>query len=97
VNAISPGVYASEMTFDAVMPEDVDKIAKGVLPVPAKRAGTCVFFPHLFTSLFIPSYLFSGQEMGGTAVYLASRAGGYVNGQEIVIDGGYVAVNPSSV
>lgn len=96
MNAISPGVYASEMTFDAVMPEDVDKIGKGVLPVPAKRAGTCVSFPHLLISLFEPNYFSSGQEMGGTAVYLASRAGGYVNGQEIVIDGGYVAVNPSS-
>lgn len=39
----------------------------------------------------------SGQEMAGTAVFLASRAGGYVHGQEIVIDGGYLAVNPSTV
>ena len=84
------------MTFDTVAPEDVDKIGKGVLPVPAKRAGTCGSFLHLLISLFETSHFFSGQEMGGTAVYLASRAGGYVNGQEIVIDGGYVAVNPSS-
>lgn len=35
--------------------------------------------------------------MAGTVVYLASRAGGYTNGQEIVIDGGYCAVNPSAV
>lgn len=41
--------------------------------------------------------LFSGQEMAGTVVYLASRAGGYTHGQEIVIDGGYVSVNPSTV
>ena len=33
--------------------------------------------------------------MAGTVVYLASRAGGYALGQEIVIDGGYTAVNPS--
>ena len=32
--------------------------------------------------------------MAGTVVYLASRAGGYTHGQEIVIDGGYTAVNP---
>ncbi|RDB17820.1 Rhamnolipids biosynthesis 3-oxoacyl-[acyl-carrier-protein] reductase [Hypsizygus marmoreus] len=77
VNAIAPGVYASEMTHDSIGPEKVDKVGKGVLPVPAKRAGT-------------------GEEMAGTAVYLASRAGGYVNGQEIIIDGGYVAVNPAT-
>lgn len=39
VNAIAPGVYASEMTFDEVKPEDVDNIGKGISNVPAKRAG----------------------------------------------------------
>lgn len=34
--------------------------------------------------------------MAGTAVYLASAAGGYANGQEIIIDGGYLALNPST-
>lgn len=34
--------------------------------------------------------------MAGTAIYLASLAGCYVNGREIVIDGGYLAVNPST-
>lgn len=33
--------------------------------------------------------------MAGTVIYLASPAGCYTNGQEIVIDGGYLAVNPS--
>jgi len=37
----------------------------------------------------------TGQEMAGTVVYFASRAGGYAHGQELVIDGGYTAVNPS--
>ena len=36
----------------------------------------------------------SSQEMAGTIVYLASPAGAYVNGHEIVVDGGYLAVNP---
>ncbi|KAJ7163298.1 NAD(P)-binding protein [Mycena filopes] len=77
VNAIAPGVYASEMTFDEISPEMVNKIGKGVMPVPADRAGTA-------------------QEIAGTAIYLASLAGCYTNGQEIVVDGGYVAVNPST-
>lgn len=34
--------------------------------------------------------------MAGTVVYLASAAGGYTSGQEIVIDGGYLTVNPST-
>jgi len=78
VNAIAPGVYASEMTFGEIGEDLVDVVGKGVMPVPAKRSGT-------------------GEEMAGTAVYLASRAGGYTNGQEIIIDGGYVCVNPSTV
>jgi NAD(P)-dependent dehydrogenase (short-subunit alcohol dehydrogenase family) len=40
VNAVAPGVYASEMTFDEIKPEMVDKIGKGVIGVPQKRAGT---------------------------------------------------------
>jgi len=35
-------------------------------------------------------------EMAGTAIYLASPAGCYTNGQVIVVDGGYLAVNPST-
>jgi hypothetical protein len=33
--------------------------------------------------------------MAGTAVYLASRVGGYASGQIVTIDGGYLAVNPT--
>ncbi|KAF8916977.1 hypothetical protein CPB85DRAFT_1287008 [Mucidula mucida] len=36
----------------------------------------------------------TGQEMAATVVYLASQSGCYMNGQELVIDGGYMAVNP---
>ena len=35
--------------------------------------------------------------MAGTALYLASKAGGYTTGQDIIIDGGYVTVNPAVV
>jgi len=41
VNAIAPGVYASEITMDNIIsPEDVDEVAQSLLPVPARRAGT---------------------------------------------------------
>ncbi|KAL1677942.1 hypothetical protein EV122DRAFT_290785 [Schizophyllum commune] len=78
VNSISPGVYASEMTFDKIPADVVDKIGKGLVSVPARRDGT-------------------PEEMAGTAVYLASPAGYYMNGQELTIDGGYTAVNPARV
>ncbi|KAI6122459.1 hypothetical protein EDD16DRAFT_1780708 [Pisolithus croceorrhizus] len=79
VNAIAPGVYESEMTYDVIDGQQAtDAIGMPVVSVPAKRPG-------------------SAMEMAGTAVYLASPAAGYMNGQEIVIDGGYVAVNPARV
>jgi NAD(P)-dependent dehydrogenase (short-subunit alcohol dehydrogenase family) len=40
VNAVAPGVYASEMTFDSIGPEDVAKVAQSIMPVPVGRAGT---------------------------------------------------------
>ncbi|KAF8158293.1 short-chain dehydrogenase [Crassisporium funariophilum] len=40
VNAIAPGVYASEMTIDEIKPEDVDRVGKGIQSVPFRRAGT---------------------------------------------------------
>ncbi|KIJ64490.1 hypothetical protein HYDPIDRAFT_28431 [Hydnomerulius pinastri MD-312] len=39
----------------------------------------------------------TASEMAGTAVYLASPAAAYMNGQELIIDGGYLAVNPSRI
>ncbi|KAI5887550.1 NAD(P)-binding protein [Schizophyllum commune H4-8] len=34
-------------------------------------------------------------EMAGTAVWMASAAGGYLNGQEVLIDGGCTTTNPA--
>ncbi|KAA1469780.1 short-chain dehydrogenase [Dentipellis sp. KUC8613] len=78
VNAVSPGVYSSEMTLDDVVSaEDLASIAQSLIPVPAGRAG-------------LPA------EVAGTVIYLSSAAGCYTNGQEIQVDGGYLAVNPST-
>jgi len=35
--------------------------------------------------------------MAATALYLASPAGAYMNGQTMVIDGSYLATNPSVI
>ncbi|KZT65745.1 short-chain dehydrogenase [Daedalea quercina L-15889] len=76
VNSVAPGVYASEMTYPHIPPEEVDKIGKSIVPIPAHRAGR-------------------PEEMAGTVIYLVSPAGCYTNGQEIIVDGGYTAVNPA--
>lgn len=39
VCAIAPGVWESEMTYDAITPDLVDRVGKGLVPVPAKRPG----------------------------------------------------------
>nr|VWO96157.1 Fumarate reductase flavoprotein subunit (EC [Ganoderma boninense] len=78
VCAVSPGVWESEMTLAKITPEMVDRVGKGLQPVPAKRPGLA-------------------GEIAGTVIYLASPAGCYTNGQEIVVDGGYLMVNPSTV
>lgn len=41
VNAIAPGVYASEMTGASLSGEEiVNKIGNVIQPIPSKRAGT---------------------------------------------------------
>ena len=37
----------------------------------------------------------SAQEIAGAVIFLVSPAGNYTNGQEIVVDGGALCVNPS--
>ncbi|KAF9459790.1 short-chain dehydrogenase [Collybia nuda] len=77
VNAISPGVFVSELTAPA---EVLAVLTQGpptgaLLPAPVKRAGR-------------------DEEIAMTAIYLASLAGGFTNGNVIVVDGGLASVNP---
>lgn len=39
VNSIAPGVWESELTLDKITPDLVDRVGKGIAPVPAKRPG----------------------------------------------------------
>ena len=39
VNAIAPGVWESEMTYGSITPDLVDRVGKGLVPVPTRRAG----------------------------------------------------------
>lgn len=79
INAIAPGPVPSEMAGVGLDDVDaqVDQIALGLQPIPAKRAGR-------------------DTDMASVALYLASNAGSYVNGQVIVVDGGCIATNPST-
>jgi len=76
VNAMAPGVFATEATGSA---EQMAEAAKTPLfaehAIPLGRPGR-------------------DHELGAIAVYLASPASSYTNGQEIVFDGGWSAVNP---
>ena len=94
VNSVAPGVFESEMTYANIGPDKVNQVGKGILPVPAGRAGTCVFLAASLAGHFADE-CYSGQELAGTVIYLVSPAGCYTNGQDIIVDGGYTLVNPS--
>ncbi|GAA6000531.1 hypothetical protein JCM10207_008057 [Rhodosporidiobolus poonsookiae] len=80
-NSIAPGVFPSEMTGQAA--DERNKVS---------LEGQ--FDPK---SLKVPANRGGeDEEIGGTVLYLASRAGQYTNGAIIPVDGGTLATNPSS-
>lgn len=79
VNDIAPGVYASEMT--------------------SREGGRFTAEETNFVGKSLRPLPAgrdgSDAEMAATALYLASPAGAYMNGQTMVIDGGFIATNPA--
>ena len=82
VNAIAPGLYLSEMTG-------------GMYEKQGKREGHNV--EGTWDKSIIPATRGGDEaDMGGTVVWLVSRAGAYVNGCVVVSDGGRLGVVPNS-
>lgn len=50
---------------------------------------------EIFTSQIPVNRLGTLEDIGGAALFLASRAGAYVNGATITLDGGFIVNMPS--
>lgn len=75
--------------------EEANKVGMPLRPLPAGRDGSYVAARSSAARLLLTDT--SDAEMAATALYLASPAGAYMNGQTMVIDGGYIATNPSVI
>ncbi|KAH7092845.1 short-chain dehydrogenase [Auriculariales sp. MPI-PUGE-AT-0066] len=80
INDIAPGVFASEMTNRERGRFTTDEANKVIMGLQPLPSGRDG----------------AESEMAATALYLASPAGGYMNGQTMVIDGGFIATNPAA-
>ncbi len=103
VNELAPGRFLSELSYSK---EEEDEMAKNpylaLNPPPVKRVGryaVLVSIQNLRTIILTSRPLSGGiyyreEEMAATAIYLASDASGFMNGQSMLIDGGLTLVNP---
>jgi len=80
VNAIAPGLFPSAMV-------DREGGEFGAEET-TKRSGAIVPVPGGRSG--------KAEEIAGSALYLVSKAGVYTNGQILVVDGSWLAVNPST-
>ncbi|PYH95692.1 NAD(P)-binding protein [Aspergillus ellipticus CBS 707.79] len=79
-NCIAPGLFPSEMTAPTLLNPDL-------------LGGSADTLPKEMVPLERPG---NEDDMMGTVLYLASRAGGYTNGAVIVVDGGRLGRFPST-
>lgn len=88
VNSISPGLYPSEMTQNSVsaLGEWAGSEAHGAFP-DAKKMETANC-PAERTG--------SEEDLAGTVLFMASRAGAYLNGETLVSDGGRLGQLPAA-
>ncbi|KAF6757532.1 hypothetical protein DFP72DRAFT_1065827 [Ephemerocybe angulata] len=94
VNGISPGIFESEMTGVTISPgpavSDICKVC--IMSLQSALEG--MYGWKASSWIFVTkAFMRRAEEMVATALYLAS-SGGYTNGQEINIDGEFLATNP---
>lgn len=80
INCIAPGIYPSDMTESTFFKDSANPRQEGGLPKEMVPLERCG----------------AEEEMAGAALFLASKAGGYVDGNVLVTDGGRVGIMPGS-
>ena len=85
-NVVAPGLYPSEMT---------EGVTKGLEAFGGGREGAFAGAHVLGTEVSPSGRTGSEEDFAGTVLYLASRAGAYLNGETLVTDGGRLSQLPA--